>query len=250
MMQVHALGPASGRRLMWVHGWLGRGEEGDVLQSLLGNGTQLICPDLPGHGETPLGDADIRSVTGGLARLAESCEACIGYSMGGRLLMMAAAAFPRSFRGLVLESAHPGLTTPEERMERRQTDAGRARELCEKGLSDFCTSWYAASMWAGLVPPERSGAPDELAAALERFSLSRQPDLRPWLRTTRNRILWLAGSRDPRYVQLADWVRSSTPHVVTALDTGHNLHAQDPVGWAEQLRKFLTRNETTEDDAV
>jgi 2-succinyl-6-hydroxy-2,4-cyclohexadiene-1-carboxylate synthase len=229
---------------------MGRGEEGEGLQSLLGNGVQLICPDLPGHGNTPLGDADIRSVTGELARLAASCESCIGYSMGGRLLMMAAAAFPLRFSQLVVESAHPGLTTLEERMERQQTDAARARELCEKGLSDFCSSWYAAPMWAGLPPPQRRGTAEELAAALERFSLSRQPDLRPWLRTTRNRILWLAGSRDARYVPLADWVRNSTPHQVICLDTGHNLHDQDPVGWAEQLQTCLTRNETTEDNAV
>ena len=238
-MNIERYGPDSGIPCLWVHGWLGDGSEGKLLQDILGDTFQLICPDLPGHGQTPLEDWTFPKVLQELALLAHDCEAAMGYSMGGRFLMMAAAKAPLSFQQLVIESSHPGLQSEKERIARKQVDAQRSDELMEKGLCDFCDQWYSAPMWAGLTPPERKGDSEQLAGALRKFGLSHQPDLRPWLRTTRNRLLWLAGSKDQPYVDHARWVRSNTTHQVEWIDAGHNVHGQCSEQWAESVRHFL-----------
>jgi tryptophanyl-tRNA synthetase len=86
----------------------------------------------------------------------------------------------------------------------------------------------------------------ELAGALLRFSLAEQPDLRPWLRTARNPILWLAGCQDQAYAERAYWVRFHTPHRVDILEAGHNVHRSCPQGWMHTLRTFCNGETTLE----
>lgn len=235
--------------MVWIHGWLGDGAEGEQLVPLLGEDVLLLCPDLPGHGETPLAEWTLSQVLKVIAEICREADAAIGYSLGGRLLMMSAAQYPLCFGPLVIESSHPGLTTARERSERRNTDDLRAEELRRDGLQRFCESWYAAEMWGGLTPPQRQGDAEELAGALERFSLCHQPDLRPWLRSCGHEILWLAGRRDPAYVEHTRWIQQNTSHTGLILDAGHNVHAQCPAAWAEHLRARLTTPETTEERA-
>lgn len=247
-MKLHVFGPSDGRIVYWVHGWLGSGKEGAGLQKLLGDEFQLLCPDLPGHGETPLGEWTLTSVLKEIAQQAVGAEAAMGYSMGGRLLLMAASRSPLCFQRLVIESSHPGLGTVGERAERAAVDQERADRLKEQGISAFCDTWYAAPMWGGLAAPDRNGHPLELAGALNRFSLSQQPNLRPWLKTTANQILWLAGSEDQTYADVAEWMETHTPHQVVMLPAGHNVHSQCARAWADAVSIFLSPNtESTEE---
>ena len=236
----HRFGDAKAVPVLWLHGWLGQGSDGEALQEVLGENVQFICPDLPGHGETPIGSWELSALLRTLAEVAARCEIVMGYSLGGRLLMMAAARYPLAFGSLVIESAHPGLCSEEERMKRKMVDSQRAQDLRDMGLDAFCRQWYQAGMWAGLPPPDREGDPKELAEALQRFGLCHQPDLRPWLRTTRNPLLWLAGTRDRAYVSHADWCRQHTSHQVEVVDTGHNIHDQNPGDWARLIQQFIS----------
>ena len=231
-------------RGLWLHGWLGSGEEGAKLQKALGENFTLFCPDLPGHGETPLADWTREGTLEAIARLAKGCEWAGGYSMGGRLLMMAAARYPDAFTKLVIESASLGYSDEQTRLERKRLDLQRAEKLQSQGLKAFCEEWYGMEMWGGFTDfPERKGKVDDLAGALTLFSVAHQPDLRAWIITAPERILWLAGKRDPVYAELAEWVRIRTRHQVGLLNAGHNIHAQDPVTWAEKTRLFLQDQE-------
>lgn len=227
---------------LWLHGWLGEGKEGKALQAELGTGYSLICPDLPGHGNTPLTDWTLASTLEAIAGLADGCDWAGGYSMGGRLLMMAAARYADAFQKLVIESASLGLADEKARAQRREKDLARGEELKAKGLSAFCEDWYAMEMWGGLDrPPTRRGNEAELAGALALFSVGNQPDLRQWLRFSSCRVLWLAGSRDAVYVENAKWVRQHCHHPVNILAAGHNVHLQQPQAWGMAVRNFLER---------
>lgn len=239
-LQVHVFGPEQAKPCLWVHGWLGRGLEGMRLQELLGDEVKLVCPDLPGHGDTALGDWHQDELLKALAYHAGQCEAAIGYSLGGRLLMMAAARTPCAFGRMVIESSHPGLQSIEDMLQRKHLDLERAASLRAQGLDAFCETWYQAEMWAGILPPERTGNAEELAEALKRFGLWRQPDVRPWIRTFRNPLLWLAGSQDRAYGAFAEWCATSTHHQVELLDAGHNVHLQQPAHWGASVHAFLT----------
>lgn len=237
----HEFGNSSAPRGLWLHGFMGTGEHGKDLQARLGPRFRLLSPDLPGHGRTPAADWALGSTLEALAELAAGCAWAGGYSMGGRLLMMAAAKHPGAFRHLVIESASLGYASPEERARRRGLDRQRGDELIATGLSAFRENWYRMEMWAGWSPSSpAAGDEHELAAALQLFSTGNQPDLRQWLSTTTCRVLWLAGCRDPVYAQQARWVERHTRHTPVLTDAGHNPHRQQPEAWAGAVRAFLS----------
>lgn len=245
-MYIHRFGAGSEPKGLWLHGWMGSGFEGNALSARLGG--SLICPDLPGHGQTPLGEWTLSDVVKEIAVLAHGVSWVGGYSLGARILMMSAMAYPDVVGPMVLESGFWGYSTSEERQERKQTDRNRAEALLTNGLTRFTQCWYQHPMWGGYTPASRTGTESELAGALERFSSGLQPNLQPWLRTASSRVLWLAGKKDTAYATRADWVQTHTSHQVVLLDTGHNLHGEHPEAWAEAVNQFLLSSHQTEQE--
>jgi 2-succinyl-6-hydroxy-2,4-cyclohexadiene-1-carboxylate synthase len=243
----HEFGSPAAPCGLWVHGFMGTGQQGAELQTGLGPEFRLRCPDLPGHGNTPVADRTLGGTLNHLAELAADCTWAGGYSMGGRLLMMAAAKHPGAFRHLVIESASLGYPSPNERARRREVDRLRGEKLISMGLSAFREEWYRMEMWGGWTPSSPAGGDEhELAAALTLFSTGNQPDMRLWLSTTTCRVLWLAGSRDPVYVEQSRWLERHTRHSPVLLDAGHNLHQQQLRSWANALRQFLSTSFQTQ----
>ena len=200
----------------------------------------LLCPRLPGHGDPAADAMELPELLAELAELARGCEAAAGYSMGGRLLMMAALAHPDAFSRLIVESAFLGPQSAQERLERRERECARAQRLREEGLQRFSEHWYDAPMWAGFRPRQaRMGDASALASALECFGSYRQPDLRPWLKTLRKPLLWICGEQDLLYREQADWVAKHSDARLAILPAGHNVHAALPEAWAEAVTSFL-----------
>ncbi len=93
--------------LLCVHGWGCRKEQFDEVARLLDDGFRIYRLDLPGHGETPLGDfvptfANFSGVVVEFAREHGLTNAALlGHSMGGALALMAAASLqPRAVMNL------------------------------------------------------------------------------------------------------------------------------------------------------
>jgi 2-succinyl-6-hydroxy-2,4-cyclohexadiene-1-carboxylate synthase len=236
-LSVRSYGPETGPVGLWVHGWLGDGGDGEPLAAALG--LRLICPDLPGHGNTRLAQWTLAETLTALRDLASQCQWAAGYSMGGRLLMQAAAASQMQVP-LVLESAFPGYRDARERQARIQADAQRALDLRTRGLTAFTHDWYAMEMWGGLSAPVRTGAIQELAAALELFSSGHQPPLWSWLSSRQEPLLWLAGMRDSAYVSHTAWVQQHCAHTIRLLDAGHAVHQMALPEWSRHVISFLS----------
>lgn len=246
-LHLHFSGTPKRPRLLWLHGFLGDGCDGTALLAPWADHFEICCPDLPGHGQSPL--LSLSDTLHQIAGLAASSTLAIGYSMGGRLLMMSAARHPGNFQKLVIESAHTGLANPADRAARRAVDAERAARLRRQGLTAFVEDWYAQPLWATLsAPPARRGDPETLAAALETFSTGNQPDLRPWLARCNSPILWLAGAADPAYKEQAHWVDThiSRARVVVVPGCGHNIHLEAPDLWRKHVMDFLTQEQQRE----
>ncbi len=231
-------------RGLWLHGFLGSGREGEGLFSpwCRETGPEILCPTLPGHGLPPEPAASLTVTLDRIASLAAGRDWAAGYSMGARLLMMAAARHPEAFSTLILESAALGFADPDTRKARRELDAERAGRLRNEGLNAFTDWWYTLPLWQGSTPPpERQGDPEALANALTSFSTGNQPDMRTWLRSTSCRILWLAGERDRAYVDQAKEVERTAPRVYVHLipDAGHNAHHDQPGRWRDAVHTFL-----------
>ena len=152
-----------------LHGFTGQGADFEPLRATLPTGTNLSAPDLPGHGsKSLLRDLPAYSLPSHLAIISEAATApqitLIGYSMGGRLALHWAIAHPERIRRLILIGASPGLATPEERDERRLSDATLAEFIRTRGLDAFFKYWHNQTFFQPMLRlPQNPKTPKPLS---------------------------------------------------------------------------------------
>ncbi len=241
---------------VFVHGFLGTGQDWDAVQSALrarGWQAPAWAPDLPGHGRTPLGVArpsyaawiawldaylDARGVRGPVV--------LVGYSLGGRLALAWGARHPTRVAGLALLAAHPGLTDPQARAARAAQDDARASMLRTQGLAAFLDAWYRLPLFAlaerprlraAVVARRRRQDAAALATVIAALSPGRQPPLWDALARLAPRTLYLAGGRDAKYRALAADLASRFPRLRVAIipQAGHLLPLDAPEAVAAAL---------------
>src|SRR5947199_4664105 len=136
--------------LVLLHGFTGSAAGwGQQMDTLADYGLRIIALDLLGHGQSDAPeDAKRYSIEycqkDILATLQElgvhkGQTIMLGYSMGGRIALY--TAFSGFFRGLILESASPGLEDPAERAERRMSDEAQAASIEREGVPTFIERW-------------------------------------------------------------------------------------------------------------
>jgi len=128
-----------------------------------------------------------------------------GYSQGGRLLLNAFQLNPQAFEKLYLISVNPGLRTPKERELRLQQDRKWAQKFRHQEHEDLIKEWNAQTVFG--PPPNESKSQrkldrDKLALALENWSLAHQQDFRELLKQNLDRIVFILGENDKKYVEL------------------------------------------------
>lgn len=150
-------------------------------------------------------------------------DALLGYSLGGRLALQAAAAAPEKFRMVVVLSAHPGLTAPQERLERLEQDKKWSERAAHLPWAEFLEQWDSQDV---LGP----GSCDRLALeryrpaiseAFRAWSLGHQSDLRPALRRVSCPLHWITGEQDLKFTALAAGAGCGRHHVLPG--AGHRL---------------------------
>jgi 2-succinyl-6-hydroxy-2,4-cyclohexadiene-1-carboxylate synthase len=154
-------------RIVFLHGFTQRGAIwetvlDDVRQRLEGD-WELITPDLPGHGGTPIADDETFWRTA--RTLAETYGPAhwVGYSLGGRTLLHVAIAHPEAVRSMVLVGAKAGFEDRGEAAARVEADEKIATKLDAMSSADELrdwleNKWLAMPMFNGLQPKE--GEPD------------------------------------------------------------------------------------------
>jgi pimeloyl-ACP methyl ester carboxylesterase len=108
-------GPASGRTIVCVHGLTRNGRDFDRLAAVLAAQGRVICPDMPGRGESDWLDAAdsyvyptyLGAAAALLGRLDVAEVDWVGTSMGGIMGMMLAALPGNPIRRLVLNDIGP-----------------------------------------------------------------------------------------------------------------------------------------------
>ena len=262
--------------LVFLHGFLGTPTEWLALLDRLPAAwrQRCHCLTLPGHGpEAPdampwpqLADW----LDHELARRQIRRAVLYGYSLGGRLALHYATSAQSlhtdgrsKLAGLVLESANPGLTSPEARRERMHSDALWVQRLRRESLRSVLEAWYRQPVFSDLTPARREELitlrshhePRRLAHMLAASSLARQPDLRPWLQCTSLPVLYLYGAADQKFANLAAELLAACPALEGARipSAGHNLHLTSPdevaavlVPWLQQRWPTLASPDSQE----
>lgn len=226
-------------RLIMLHGFTQTGASWHPVASELG----AACPDLPGHGTR----SDVHADLWESARIITESEGAgiyAGYSMGGRLALHIALAWPHLVEALVLISTTAGIDDGAERAARRASDDALAAHAEEVGAQTFLDEWLARPMFAGLPASARAGRSSDvhgLASSLRLAGAGAQEPLWNRLRTIVVPVLVIAGERDREYVALAERLAATLPDAELAIvaDAGHTVHLERPAAFIDVLRRWL-----------
>ncbi|MCC6145841.1 MAG: alpha/beta fold hydrolase, partial [Candidatus Hydrogenedentes bacterium] len=165
---------------------------------------------------------------------------------------------PGRVRQLVLESASPGLKTPEERQRRRQSDHQLAAELDELARTDpdrlprsFLNAWYDQPLFETLkrhpetlerlLQRREQNQPIRLARSLRGLGTGSQPSLWEKLAYLVPPTLLVVGEEDRKFRQIAEQMQEHSPQIAIEIlaACGHNVHLENPAGYTTVLKSFL-----------
>ena len=240
------------RRLAYLHGFLGDSTDADRWDESLRDVT-VRGPHL---GLAASWSAEIDRLAGKLA----DCDAVMGYSMGARLALAVAIERPDTVPALVLISGSPGLFSETDRVARRRDDDEWRRRLLEEPIDRFLHDWYRQPVFAGdpldclaqLREERRNICPTQQAHLLRTLSVAEQPDYRPRIHELEIPVLFLAGSRDTKYVELAHQMSQRARHGVLHVveGGGHVIHRSHLAVCVELITSFLKTTSARADDSA
>jgi 2-succinyl-6-hydroxy-2,4-cyclohexadiene-1-carboxylate synthase len=234
--------------ILLLHGFTHTGSSWEPVVVALGERYRSITPDLRGHGTaSDLVPVTLEAVLGDLEALVGSDSiTLVGYSMGGRIALHCALAWPESVDRLVLIGASPGLANPGEREARRRADERLADEIERLGIEEFARRWAETPALAGLSAPQRERAyadrlrntPAGLARALRGLGTGALPSLWERLGELRMPVCLVAGERDQKFRGLAEQMACSIPSadIAVAIGAGHAAHLEAPALVADIVR--------------
>jgi len=218
-------------KIVALHGFLGRGSDWDQVRAKSKCGAEWICPDLFAHGALSFDPPDIDG----------PCW-LLGYSFGARLALDWLQREPDRWQGALLLSVNPGnFQSDAERAARREADQKWADDFPSATWEDLMRRWNTQEIFAGSPAPQRVEGDYErgrLGAALREFSVADQ--FTDPLRLPSN-IVFLAGARDGKFVDLQDRMRNAGfPGTFSLVDgAGHRLLVDAPEAVAAALDNLV-----------
>lgn len=249
--------------LVLLHGFTGSAAGwGEHLDAFARGALRVIALDLPGHGQS---DAptdprrytmewcanDIKAALRVLD-VSEGEAVLLGYSMGGRVALYMALQGEHGMqsgrnllrpyiRGLILESASPGLATEEEREQRRVRDEALADRIEREGVAAFVEYWERLPLFASqqVLPLEvcerqrrqrLANSPVGLANSLRGIGTGAQPALHSRLPELDLPVLLIAGELDAKFRAIAQDMAGAMPRARLAIvpNAGHAVHLEQP----------------------
>lgn len=171
----------------------------------------------------------------------------LGYSMGGRLALQALLQAPELYRGAVVVSAHPGLKSEADRASRLASDQIWASRFRKESWDDLMSAWMgqgvlkpAANAQLELTRRESEFDREDLARAMEIWSLGQQPNFRPLLSVSRVPTLFLSGSEDAKFTRLMSELKLSPSQIFRVIENaGHRVPWEQPQSFVRAVREFL-----------
>ncbi|WP_051488210.1 alpha/beta fold hydrolase [Salinivibrio socompensis] len=112
MLAYQQGGNEEGRKVVFLHGLLGSGQDWQGVTSRLTD-CHWLCLDLPGHGDSvDCPSVDFATTVDAVRQICDQVWGnqsayVVGYSLGARIAMHLATAYPARWQGVLLEAGHP-----------------------------------------------------------------------------------------------------------------------------------------------
>ena len=234
--------------LILLHGFTNTGESWSGVRSALGERYRSLAPDLRGHGAAAgHRPVSLEAILDDVAGLTDDPFTLAGYSMGGRIALHAALAFPARVTRLILIGASPGLEDPDERAARRTADETLAGEVEQMTIEAFADRWARTPVLAG-QPPEVLAAvhaqrlrntPAGLAASLRGVGTGALAPLWDRLGELAVGVDLIVGARDEKFRATAErmWAALPAARLTVVPGAGHAVHLEDPAAVAEVIAR-------------
>lgn len=246
--------------LFFLHGFLGRPSDWDAVKASLPRhaGLRIFTPDL--FNELALGprhsfEAWADNFTNWVESLGCSSEKniLVGYSLGGRLALHAFEKCPSLWKKLVCVSTNPGFndrygcldTDSEERCLRWMNDSYWAEEFMKAPWDSVVRTWNAQPVFGGgenePVRSEMDYSREALGLALTQWSLAQQKNMRPLLQAHVEKVIWIAGEKDEKFMDLSNSLQQEVNGLVveTILESSHRVLFDNPRGLSESIREII-----------
>lgn len=251
----------AGEPLLLLHGFTGTKKTWAKCLPEWTKRFQTIAVDIVGHGESDSPEdvrhykmeavADALEIV--LDRLGVKKTHVVGYSMGGRLALYFTIMRPHRIGRALLESASPGLETPEERRARAERDDALADRIVACGLEAFVDEWENLPLFATQrdlpedvrreIRRERlSQNPIGLAGSLRGMGTGCQPSLWDALPHCQTPITLVVGALDEKFVAIAERMAARLPRGVRRIvdGCGHAVHVERPDIFAKIVIEALS----------
>lgn len=264
--RVRVAGEDGAPLVLLLHGFAGSGDDwAPHAAALAAAGYRAAAVDLPGHGGTPAprtkplaryaAEETGRDLAAILDALSAGAAHWVGYSMGGRIALVAALDRPERVTSLTLEGVSPGISDPAGREERQRADEALAASIESRGIEWFAETWAAlpifesqralpASVRDDLAARRRRNDPAGLADSLRAAGQGAQPFAGERLAAFDRPTLLVTGALDAKYTTLAAGMAAALPAAlhVAIPGAGHNVHLEQPEWYRRTLLTHLRRH--------
>ncbi|KAL8518400.1 hypothetical protein ACS0TY_009692 [Phlomoides rotata] len=261
-----------GSAVVFLHGFLGTGEDWIPIMNAISSSTRCIAVDLPGHGGSRLQyhgknsserpNLSIDVVTDILCKVLDGLSpgkvTLVGYSMGARIALYTALKCSDKVERAVIISGSPGLIDNDARTMRKAKDEFRASTLVSNGLDFFIDAWYSEELWTSLrihphfkqIANSRLQHDDlhTLGKVLSDLSIGKQPSLWEDMKHCKVALQLIVGENDAKFKAIASEMHSKIAHenensvsppILEIPGAGHAVHIENPLAVITAIRQFI-----------
>ena len=246
--------------VLLLHGFTGSGEDWEFLIPSLKKTCNLYTIDLVGHGRSDspsdAGHYTMDSLTGYLnefiGKVIKNNPVMLGYSMGGRIALSYAAAFPENIKALILESSAWGIKEKDQRETRIKEDEKIAGFILSSSMEEFTEFWMNRPIFKTQknLNPEilkrvKSGKmknnPVGLSNSLLAAGTGKMNPPQNNIKGFRMPVLLITGGLDKKFTGINSEMAALLENAkhVTVPEAGHNVHLEKPGIFTNVIKDFL-----------
>jgi 2-succinyl-6-hydroxy-2,4-cyclohexadiene-1-carboxylate synthase len=248
--------------IFFLHGFTGSSEDWDKIIPKINSRFACAVIDLIGHGKSDspeefvyyMADSIADQILNSINSFTAEKIILAGYSMGGRAALNFAVKYPERVKGLILESASPGIKSKEERKKRIKKDAELTQFISRCTIEEFVDYWMNQDLFATQLrfskfkreeirKQKLKNSKTGLVNCLNYFGTGAMLPLYDQLPNITCKTLLITGGLDSKFTQLNSWMLKNFPsakHIIINT-AGHNTHLEEPSKFIQAVNQFLEK---------